>query len=324
MHNSLPPTRWPGADDEAGWDKVLADEPVLAPRIDSVLARHGLANAPRRRYDSGSLPVYALGHTHVLKLFPPHERGHARVEARVLAALDGAVPVPTPRLLAAADDADGWPHLLMSQLRGQRLVDAWPALTARGRDRIADSVGAAIAALHAVDIAPLAGLPPDWDAFVAAQRASAVQRQVRRGLATRWLEQIDPFLARWLPPSPAPRRVLLHTEIMREHLLVDGPGDMPQLSGLFDFEPAMLGAAEYEFASVGLFVACGDARVWNRVLRAYGHPAHAIDEALSCRLMAHALLHRYSNLPWYLQRLPPGGATSLEQLATRWWPVRQP
>jgi hygromycin-B 7''-O-kinase len=121
-------------------------------------------------------------------------------------------------------------------------------------------------------------------------------------------------------PPPASRTVLLHTEVMREHLTVDGG----LLSGLFDFEPAMLGAAEYEFASVGLFVACGDARVLRRVLLAYGYAPTALDEALSCRFMAHALLHRYSHLRWYLQRIPADGAVTLEQLATRWWPLASP
>lgn len=313
-------SRWPAPMDEAAWDAVLADERTLAPRVDALLARHGLPHTPRRRYDSGSLPVYALGDQHVLKLFPPHEHEHAHVEARVLAALDGALPVPTPRLVAAGED-DGWPYLLMSQLHGQRLVDAWPTLTAAERDRVADTLGAAIAALHAVNTAPLADLPPDWDTFFAAQAASAVERQARRGLTAHWLDQLPAFIAHWLPP-PAPRRVLLHTEIMREHLLVDRTQGDLRLSGLFDFEPAMLGAPEYEFASVGLFVACGDARVLVRVLRAYGYPAHALDEALSCRFMAYALLHRYSNLPWYLKRLPPGGATTIEQLAARWWPLQ--
>jgi hypothetical protein len=32
-------------------------------------------------------------------------------------------------------------------------------------------------------------------------------------------------------------------------------------------------------------------------------------------------LHRYSNLRWYLVRLPAGDATTLEQLAVRWWPL---
>jgi hygromycin-B 7''-O-kinase len=35
--------------------------------------------------------------------------------------------------------------------------------------------------------------------------------------------------------------------------------------------------------------------------------------------MAYALLHRYSNLRWYLERLPSPGVTSLDALAMRWW-----
>ncbi len=120
---------------------------------------------------------------------------------------------------------------------------------------------------------------------------------------------------------PRVQHVLLHTEIMREHLTVDETGSTPTLAGLFDFEPAMLGAPEYEFASVGLFVACGDGRALRRVLLAYGYAPHALDEALQCRFMAYALLHRYSNLRWYLERIPADGATTLEQLATRWWPL---
>jgi hygromycin-B 7''-O-kinase len=310
----------PTAPDDAGWDALLADESALAGGVSALLDRHGLADEPRQRYDSGSLPVYAVGPRHVLKLFPPSEHQHAAVEARVLAAVQGALPIPTPQLIAA-DSHDGWSYLLMSQLRGQRLVDAWPALTLSERDGIADTLGEAIAALHAIDTAPLAGLPPRWDDFIAAQRDSAAERQSKRRLDAYWLERVPEFLQRWMPP-PAARHVLLHTEIMREHLMLDRDGAAsPHLAGLFDFEPAMLGAAEYEFASVGLFVACGDARTLRRVLLAYGYAPHALDEALQCRFMAYALLHRYSNLRWYLERLPAGDAMTLEQLASRWWPL---
>jgi hygromycin-B 7''-O-kinase len=121
-----------------------------------------------------------------------------------------------------------------------------------------------------------------------------------------------------MPPIEPPR-ALLHTELMREHLLASPDGSGWRLSGLFDFEPAMLGAPEYDFASFGLFVSCGDGNFLRRALLAYGHAEHALDGALQCRLMAYALLHRYSNLRWYLERLPAAGATTLEQLAARWW-----
>jgi hygromycin-B 7''-O-kinase len=108
---------------------------------------------------------------------------------------------------------------------------------------------------------------------------------------------------------------------MREHLLVEPFGDGWRLSGLFDFEPAMLGEADYEFASIGLFVACGDARLLRRMLRASGRPAAALDATLPMRLMTHALLHRYSHLGWYLRRLPLPQASTLEQLAQQWFGV---
>jgi hygromycin-B 7''-O-kinase len=310
----------PTARNNADWDALLDDERALAAGVTALLSRHGLANETRRRYNSGSVPVYAVGTQHVLKLFPPSEHEHAAVEARVLAAVQSALPIPTPQLIATGTH-DGWPYLLMSQLRGQRLVDAWPALALSERDRIADTLGEAIAALHAIDTTPLAGLPPRWEEFIAAQHASAAERQARRGLDAYWLERVPDFLQRWMP-LPAARHVLLHTEIMREHLMLDRDATgSTDLSGLFDFEPAMLGAAEYEFASVGLFVACGDARTLRRVLLAYGYSQHALDEALQCRFMAYALLHRYSNLRWYLERLPAAGATTMEQLASQWWPL---
>jgi hygromycin-B 7''-O-kinase len=305
---------WPHAHDEAGWDTLLADDTALVAGVDAILARHGLARAPRTRYDSGSLPVFAVGDAHVLKLYPPDEQAFARTEARALAAVDRRLPIATPRPIDAGLH-EGWPYLLMSQLHGDRLVHAWTALTAAERDRIADTLGETVAALHAIDVAPLADLEPPWNRFAAAQRASAAQRQRERRLDEAWVRQIDAFLERWMPP-PAPRHALLHTELMREHLLVQ----RGRLAGLFDFEPAMVGAPEYDFASLGLFVSCGDARVLRRTLRAYGHADEALDDvALPCRLMAHALLHRYSNLRWYLERLPVPGATTLEQLAARWW-----
>jgi hygromycin-B 7''-O-kinase len=303
----------PTALDDAGWSALCDDDAALGAGVAALLARHGLADAPRVRYDSGSLPVYAVGDAHVLKLFPPTEQAHASIEARTLAAVQGRLPIPTPRLVAA-DTHDGWPYVLMSRLVGQRLVDAWPALTAAERDACADQLGEAIAALHAIDTAPLADFTPRWDEFMAAQRASAAARQTQRRLAPQWVEQIDAFLERWMPP-PAPQHVLLHTELMREHLTVE----RGTLTGLFDFEPAMLGAPEYDFASFGLFVACGDARFLRRALLAYGYAPQALDAALPCRFMAYALLHRYSNLRWYLERLPTPGATSLEQLAAHWW-----
>lgn len=303
----------------------------------TLAARWGVAlpaDGPRR-FDSGSLPVFALGAQHVVKLFPDWEREHAETETRVLRLVQERLPMPTPRVhaletVAAGCDGRAEPvgviALLMSRIAGEPLVTAWPRMTAFDRDRVAAQLGEGVRALHALDAAPVTDLPPNWPAFIAAQRASATARQVARGLEPAWCGQIEPFLERWMPPGAwqPPRLVLLHTELMRDHVFVAEGAAGWQLAGLIDFEPAMVGAPEYEFASAGLFVAEGDAAFLRRVLLAYGHDGAALGPALSCRLMGWTLLHRYSNLPWYLRRLPLPGATTLEQLAGRWFGLAAP
>jgi hygromycin-B 7''-O-kinase len=177
-------------------------------------------------------------------------------------------------------------------------------------------VGAALAALHATATEEGAPLVVDWPRFVDAQRASCRERQLARGLGAPWADAVGDFLARWTPRDDG-ARVLLHTEVMREHLLVERREGAWHISGLLDFEPAMRGAPEYEWAAVGIFLACAEPGLLGALLEAYGK---AVDDELPLRIMAYALLHRYSNLRWYLERLPvPVDVGDLESLARRWF-----
>ena len=59
------------------------------------------------------------------------------------------------------------------------------------------------------------------------------------------------------------------------------------------------------------------------VLLSYGYAEAALDEALEHRLLAYGLLHRYSNLPWFLERVPPPPhVRTLPELASVWWGLR--
>lgn len=302
-------------------DRTPLTDPALAAAVGAIARQHGLGALPAARYASGSVPVVALGDVAALKLYPAADAEHAEIEARVLGALHGRLPLATPQPLGRGATEDGGTYLLMSQLPGRRLVEAWPELPADDRERIVEQVGHALAALHALDTAPLAELPgPRWPDFIARQRAEAVARHRERGLDAAWLDRIEPFLARWAPQAGG-RTVLLHTEVMREHLLVERGAGGWRCSGLIDFEPAMLGARDYEFGSVGLFVTGGERRLLHRLLRAYGHPELDRDPSLPMRLLALALLHRYGHLRWYLQRLPVPGAATLEALAGQWFGV---
>jgi hygromycin-B 7''-O-kinase len=268
-----------------------------------------------KRFASGSVPVFAVGDEHVVKLFPPTERSFFNTEWVALTRIDGRLSVPTPRAIAAGERGQ-WYYIVMTRLSGSSLAEAWPMIETRDRFRLMREVGAALAALHAIATNELAPLAVDWPGFMDAQRASCRDRQLAGGLGPPWVDAVGDFLARWTPGDDG-ARVLLHTEVMREHILVERRDGAWHTSGLLDFEPAMLGAPEYELASVGIFVTCAEPGLLRVLLDAYGAEA---DDELPLRIMAYALLHRYSNLRWYLERLPVlDEVGDLESLARRWF-----
>jgi hygromycin-B 7''-O-kinase len=293
------------------WKAVVGDERVIRPAAEDLASRLGLGGAGLRRYPEGSRPVYAVG-GRVLKLYPTVSAPDSVTEARVLEYLHGRLPVATPELLAHGEYENGWHYLLMSQLPGTELAAAWPAIPRPHQDRVASQAGAMLAALHGLDPGPLRAVlgPADWAGFLAGQRATATVRQRAVGLPDLWLRQIEGFLDS-VPPAPGPVRVLLHTEVIREHLLVS-PGTWT-LSGLLDFETAMTGGRAYELAAAGLGVARGDPRLLGRILVGYGRGFDPRE------LLAHTLLHRHSNLPECLSQFPAPPEPTLDSLAQTWF-----
>jgi len=170
----------------------------------------------------------------------------------------------------------------------------------------------AVDALHGLDQEPLHGIlgPADWPGFLVGQRAAAAERQRKIMLSGRWLSQIEGFLES-VPLAPERERVLLHTEVTREHLVVN-PGTWT-LSGLLDFETAMTGDRGYEFVVVGLFVSRGDPRLLDRILTAYGRSFDPRE------LLAYTLLHVHSNLPECFSELPAPPEPTLDSLALTWF-----
>ncbi|MFI1368667.1 phosphotransferase [Streptomyces griseochromogenes] len=294
------------------WDAVVPHETVMRPGVEDLCARLGLAGAPLTRFPDGSQPVYAVGETHVLKLFPAVAAQEGAAEGRVLAHIEGRLPVPTPRVRDFGPCENGWQYVLMSRLPGENLARAWDRVPRGHRERLVTEVGETLAALHSLDPHPLEDVlgPGDWGGFLDRQAAGAVARQRGHGLSAAWLEQIPDFLAS-VPLPRAPHRCLLHTEVMRQHFLVDPDGW--RLTGLFDFEPAMIGDRAYDFVGVGLFVTRGEPDLLARLTGAYGHAFEPSE------LLAYTLLHVYSNLPWYLRELRVPADGTLASLAEAWF-----
>ncbi|MFJ4876837.1 phosphotransferase family protein [Streptomyces sp. NPDC088745] len=302
----------PEVNTEEEWDAVVPDDARVRPGAQDLCARLGLGDLPLMRFSEGSQPVYAVGDTHVLKLFPGVDAPDADTESRVLAHLHGRLPVATPALHSTGGYENGWRYVLMSRLPGEDLARAWPRIPTAARAGVVAQAAGALAALHALDPQPLATTlgPADWAHFLARQRAGAVERQRTRGLPEEWVETIPAFLDSVDLPADAPR-VLLHTEPMRQHFVVD-PATW-RLTGLFDFEPAMLGDPAYDLVGVGLFLTRGEPGLMARFQQEYGR---AFDPRL---LLAYTLLHVYANLPWYFRELPAPPEPTWDAVAETWF-----
>jgi hygromycin-B 7''-O-kinase len=287
--------------------------------LEAIRGRHSLGSeiAP---FAFGSVPVFAVGREHVVKLFPSAQRSYFEIEREALVRLDGLLPVATPRAVAAGEQAS-WCYIVMTRVPGISLAEAWPEIDARGRHRLMRETGTALAALHATPADGFAYPGAEWPRFVEGQRATCPARQLGRGLAAPWVEAVEAFLARWTPRDDGARG-FLHTEVMKEHVLVAQRGGEWRVTGLIDFEDAMVGAPEYEWAAAGLFLTAGEPSLLRALLEAYGA---AVDDELPLRIMAYALLHKYSDLRRYLERLPvPDGVRDLETLARSWFTPSPP
>jgi hygromycin-B 7''-O-kinase len=289
------------------------------PAVQEVARRHGL-KCTSTRFGEGSMIVFAVGAHHVVKFYPPHCADKYVRERAALACIRGRVGFATPEVVAEGE-VEGWPYLVMTRLSGVPIDKVWGQLSEAERLRLASEAGEAVARLHALPSGNLQPLAIEWGGFIQRQSARCVERQRSQGVAEPWLDQIPEYLesTRAHFPSIFPA-VLLHTELGPGHLYLLERAGRWELEGLIDFADAMVGPPEYDFAAVGLFITRGDPRRLRAFLLAYGYTPGELTPALRERLMAYTLLHRYSNLRWYLEQVPPAPATrTLARLAMDWW-----
>lgn len=293
--------------DVAAFD-ALHDEPGRwRDVIGSIAAGH--SPAPVRQMEEGTVLVGLVGEELVVKLYPPFLRDHFEFEREALGLLHGRLGVPTPALVATGE-RDTWPYLVMTQLAGEPLTQAWPALAEDRKCSVLASIGKLAAEVHSLPPAGLARLAPDWDGFLQGQRERCGQRQRRTGLPAHLLASLDPFVAGEVPTGPG---VILTGEYTPMNLLHGAPG----IVGMFDFGDGLVGPREYDWLGPLCFLAAGHAQRCDAFMEGYGA---APGRAWRLPLLRLLLLHRYSNLPVQIACKGWEQAPDFESLAQRIWP----
>jgi hygromycin-B 7''-O-kinase len=172
-------------------------------------------------------------------------------------------------------------------------------------------VGEVLARLHALPASALAAHPElgdRWRQLMTRSIDDCVAIHRGHGAPETWLAQLPAFfesLPPLHPPDFAP--VLLHGDIHSWHLLLAERDGRWSLDGLIDFDSALLGWREYEFAVAMLSFMARRPALLAECLRGYGAADLPRDAALPRRLMAYALLNRYWGLDFMLEAADPEG-----------------
>ena len=67
-----------------------------------------------------------------------------------------------------------------------------------------------------------------------------------------------------------------------------------------------------------VFDADGDGRFLTRTLTAFGYRRDQLGAARRRRLLAWGIMHRYSNLTWWMRRLPERRRASIQSYPQKW------
>lgn len=279
--------------------------------IEEVAARHVLGGGEPAPFPTGSDIVWSVGEW-VVKLTAPKWRSEIENEARCLRHVEGRLGVRTPRVLATGE-LEGWPYVVMSRVPGRSITSLWPGLAHDERLGLAAALGRLARELHELDLLEGGGA---WEPYFEDALASAPRRHATPAVPPALAAEVPGFLAAAGALDDG-SRVLLHTELYGEHVLVEPRGGRWIPCACIDFADARVGPREYEFTAPVELIFHAEQGLLRAYLLAYGCGEEELGPARSERMLAWALAHRFGRLERMLRAVEPARPSSLAELARR-------
>jgi len=266
------------------------------PAAIDIARSHGLPHGNPQLFSTGTNLVVALDERLILKVFPPLLRHQFVSERAALSQLRGRLSVPIPEIVLEGE-RDLWPYLVITRLQGVVGSQAWPMLPEDQKERVLGQIGETIAEVQRVPVGELSAVEPRWAAFISGQIAGCRARHERLGLAQKYLDGLDDLLrdAAALIPVDAPP-VILTGEYIPENFLLSRESGTWRLAGLIDFGDVFTGWGEYDLLGPSVFMAAGMPRRVASFFEGFGYSPEDVTPALTRRLAALMLLHRFSDL----------------------------
>lgn len=279
-------------------------------------------SGPLTRITEGSQIIFEVNESLVLKIFNPDDELFFQNEVLFLKQLSGKLPIPTPECIISGQEGP-FPYLIMQKMMGVPLNTVWESLPLQHQSELMVQLGQLTRCLHNLPTALFNNTSHPWQVLFQSQKDNLIHNHAGYGVTAPQLKQIRNWINFETLDGLNPKEIVpLHTELMLEHIFVTNADNNWKVCGLIDFEPAMLGHREYDFAAVGVFICPGQPHLFRQFLQGYGYQPGALTAQFSRRIMSWLLLHRYCNLTWFRAALPKNqDLNSLEDLQNFWFGV---
>lgn len=280
--------------------------------VESICKSLSFRTNSKRIYE-GSRILFETDDGKIVKIFSPEEKEFCINEAKYLNLLQGRLRVKTPGLIAEGIH-HGYPFIVMEKLAGASLKSIWSSLSAWEKKCILSQTADLLKELHSLPLSLVQSTKSEWITFIKSRTDNLKKSHIEFGLSKIWTDKISDYIRKTEPVEFSSKTVFCHTEIMKEHLFVEKGRKGYEVTGIIDFEPSMAAIPEYDFCSVGLFISGGEEDLFQHFLNSYGYSGNPSS------VMRMLLLHRYSNMKWFMSTIPESVTiNSVEDLCNYWF-----
>ncbi len=285
------------------FQSINEDSSFWERKMIGIIQQENIPEGSLTRFSYGSNIVYSYNGELVIKLYPSYFKDEFEREIEVLKNIENDITFVEIPKIHSVGAYEGWDYLIMSELEGSLLIDLWDQLTFEEKIECSTDLGKVIREFHSISNDSFKTIDVDWQSFIKNQYLTVVDKQIKANLPQKFLNTLEEYLEEsCINYHPTLR--LLTGEYTPFNLLFNKDNDNWKLTGVIDFADCFLGDPEYDLLGPILFMFNGNKELTTSFLLSYGYRKEELNDYLRKKLMTYTLLHRFSNIEYYISRNP--------------------
>lgn len=272
-------------------------------KISGIIDQENMPEGSLSRFSYGSNIVYSYNNEFVVKLYASYYKDEFEREIEVLKKIESQIKlVETPKLISAGT-FEGWNYLIMNELKGTLLIEVWDKISIDEKKEFSIDLANVIREFHNIPSNQFAKLDVEWQVFINKQYKNMIDHQKNSHLPQELCNTLEEYVDdSYINYSP--KLKLLTGEYTPFNLLFNKVNDKWKLTGVIDFADSFLGDNEYDLLGPILFIFNGSKELTTSFLINYGFTDEELNDSFRKKLMIYAILHRFSNINYYISRNP--------------------